>query len=214
MNNNSNSTTTTTSPLQPKNYSTSPSPFAERLKARRLSLFDPPKTSSGNAKNNNNNSNLGESDSPSRLTIRRSSFHERAPTPVPPFVAPDVDVPKDMLKQQLKKYSYLPSNITTDEKQQRPPTPIPSDEAMKNKKQVFHMLNRNMEELYEQQERDRIHQRMLDGSDLTPQERNSIIAESLSKQTGVPLTLLRRHSAPRLDFKQRNLQQISIDPKK
>ena len=145
-------------------------------------MFDPPKSSTfslnptlQNNRNPPSSSPTSKSPELSRLTIRRSSFQERAPTPVPPFVAPDVEVPKEMLKQQLKKYSYLPSNVSSDGSQPRPSTPIPSETVLRDKKQVFQLLNRNnMDDVMCNN----------NGNAMNPQERHDQIVEALSKNIG------------------------------
>ena len=139
-------TTTTTAPA-----ATSPIALS-RLQARRQSMDTPT----------------------SRLQIRRTSFTERLPTPIPPFVAPDVDVPEQILRESMKKYHYLPTN--TPENSPRPATPIPSEETLKTKSQVFHMLNQQMEDMHER-ERHETHQPSY--HDLTPHERNSAVAEQV-----------------------------------
>jgi hypothetical protein len=191
-------------------FSLGPSPVTVRLQARRMSLFDRPKPQGLNITTTNN-----EVQNSGKPIGRRSSFQERAPTPVPPFVAPDVEVPKEMLRQQLKKYSFLPTNASTEE---RPPTPIPSEEVLKSKKQVFHMLNQNMKDLYEEREWERQHSKL---DLLKPQEHHTKILQQFSRQqqnlianNSLSVVRLRRHSAPRLDMNSRNLVDLNYAPKK
>jgi hypothetical protein len=143
---------------------TTPSPLMSRLQARRLSMETLPS---------------------SRLQIRRSSFTERVPTPIPPFVAPDVDVPEKMMYESMQKYRYLPTN--TPENSPRPGTPIPTEETLNSKGQVFHMLNQSAEGMHERDQRN-----ILDGHD---NDMFNYTTPINSVSGGASRNMARRHSS-------------------